>query len=86
MVKVKEVFLKELQGKHYTTEVAVVVEHEDGSVYLLGVDVYGYFPRPSQREIDKGWEPDYGVDHVESEAEYKVALAIVEALKGRILA
>lgn len=85
-MKIKEVFLRELEGKHYSTEVSVVVEDEKGEVYACGVEIYGYFPKPSYREYMKGWEPDMGMDHVETEAEYKIALAIVDALKGRVLA
>lgn len=84
-MKVKSIELKPLERKHYTTELNIFVEAEYGQEWRIGVDVYGYYPKPSQREIDAGWEPDMGFDHVETEAEHKIALAIVEALKEKTL-
>lgn len=37
--------------------------------------------KPSQRELDRGYNEDYGMDHVESDSSYQVALKILEALK-----
>ena len=84
-MKIKSVTLEPLRFKHYATEIIVEVYDEFGFPNDMCVSVSGYFPSPSQREIDKGWEPDYGMDHVETEAEYKIALAIVEALNGKVL-
>lgn len=84
-MKVKSVELKPLSSKHYSTEVSVYVEDAFGQEYVVSVEIYGYFPAPSQRELDRGWEIDYGMDHVETHAEYTIALAIVKALKGKTL-
>lgn len=84
-MKIVSVELKPLPSKHYHTEIDVTVEDASENRYKIGVDVYGYFPEPSQRELDNGWDIDYGMDHVETHAEYTIALAIVEALKGRCL-
>lgn len=83
-MKIKQVELKPLASKHYSTEISVYVEDALGQEYSLGIEVYGYFPAPSQRELDGGWDIDYGMDHVETHAEYEIALAIVEVLKGKI--
>lgn len=84
-MKVTNVELKPLETKHYMTQLNIFVEDEDGQEWRIGAEVYGYFPKPSQRELDTGWEPDYGMDHVETDAEHKIALAIVEALTGKTL-
>ena len=84
-MKIKSVSLEPLKFKHYATEILVEVYDEFGFPNDLYISISGYSPKASQREVDKGWEPDYGMDHVESEAGYKVALAIVEALNGKVL-
>lgn len=84
-MKIKDVILEPLESKHYLTEVVVYVEDAHGREWTVGVDIHGYYPNPSQREFDDGWEPDRGMDHVETEAEYKIALAVAEALKGKTL-
>lgn len=80
MMKVKSVELDELLGKHYSTEVHVEVE-VNGSYYNFLVEVSGYAPNPSRRELNKGWEPDYGMDHVESDVHLFLAETIVKALE-----
>lgn len=84
-MKIKSVELEPLELKHYTTKISIFVEGEGGQEWRIGAEVYGYSPKPSQREICAGWEPDHGMDHVETDAEHKIALAIVEALKGKVL-
>lgn len=85
-MKIKEVFLKELEGKHYSTEVCIFVDDFSGKIYPFRIDLCGYYPQPSFREYMSGWEPEMGMDHVENEAQYKIALAIVDALEGKVLA
>jgi len=80
-MKIKSVTLDPLQGKHYSTELVVEVYDEGGFPNDLFISICGYYPKPSQREIDKGWEPDDGMDHVETEAGYVLALIIKEALE-----
>lgn len=82
-MKVKKISIEPLESKHYSTNLVISVADEIGIIYDIGVEVYGYYPEASQRAVDKGWEPDWGMDHVESSAVYKIALAIEEALKER---
>lgn len=82
-MRIKSVELEPLARKHYTTDVRVCVEDAWGDDYIIGIKVCGYFPAPSQRELDKGWDIEDGMDHVETHAEHMIALAIVEALKER---
>lgn len=83
-MKIKSVTLEPLRGKHYHTEILVEVYDEWGMPNDIWINISGYYPSPSQREIDKGWEPDDGMDHVETQAEYGLALIIKEALEGRM--
>ena len=78
-MKVLEVYIRPLDSKHYATDVEVKIE-VDGKQYTLLVSIAGYAPNPSIREKFRGWEPDWGMDHVESEAHYMVAQSIASAL------
>lgn len=79
-MKIKSASLQPLRGKHYVTEVFVNVTDESGDYYTVRIDLAGYYPKPSQREIDNGWEPDEGMDHVEPEACHLIAEMIVDCL------
>lgn len=70
-----------LRQKHYSTDLIVTVGIE-GDQYEMGVSISGYAPNPSIREIKAGWEPDFGMDHVESEAHWRIAEVIHKALTG----
>jgi hypothetical protein len=67
-----EWFIEPLKGKYYGTEIT------------NGSDVIkvwtGYTGKVSQRELDEGWNEEYGFDHVESDKDYKLACIICEAL------
>jgi hypothetical protein len=76
-MKLGSVELGELPDKHYATE--VFAEVNDGT---FRIDICGYGPKPSKRELDNGWQMDYGMDHVESEEHLFLANLIVEALKN----
>lgn len=78
-MKIKSVSLKELTSKHYSTDICVVVE-VDGEDYHFTIQVSGYAPKASRREIAAGWEPDWGMDHVESELHLFLAETISEVL------
>ena len=78
-MKVIDVSLVHLQGKHYSTDVCVTVSVE-GREYNLLVSVAGYAPKASSREKERGWEPDWGMDHTESETHLSIAQTIVDAL------
>jgi hypothetical protein len=80
-MKIKSVTIEPLSGKHYGTEVFVKVFDQFGFSNDISISISGYYPAPSQREIDNGWEPDEGMDHVETEAEHVIALIIKEALE-----
>lgn len=82
-MKIKSVTLEPLRGKHYSTDLVVEVYDDFGFPNDIVITISGYYPSPSKREIDKGWEPDDGMDHVETQAEYALALIIKEALEGR---
>lgn len=69
---VKRVELKPLDSKYYSTELSV--EFVDGDT--VHIELSGYSPKPSLREIERGWEPECGMDHVESEKTYYVATLI----------
>ena len=73
--------LRPLLGKHYSTEVSLVV-NLDGHNYNLYIDISGYAPVASTREIARGWEPEDRMDHTESEAHYRIAKAICDCLNG----
>ena len=74
-----KVTLIPLEGKYYSTELLVEDENWEGSVYITVAGHPTWTPSP--REIENGWEPDYGMDHVEDHGTYNVALIIKEALE-----
>jgi len=82
-IEITAVELLPLERKHYATEVSVGLTI-NGEVYTFRADVCGYAPQASSRERDRGWEPDWGMDHTESEAHLFIANRIVKALKGGI--
>ena len=69
--------IEPLKGKHYSTKVSIQLPNGE----YIGVEVYGCNKNPSQREIDNGWEPDYGMDHVEGDKVYEVAIKIKALLE-----
>lgn len=79
-MKVVAANLRPLPGKFYSTEVNLVV-NVDGWNYNLFIDISGYAPVASTREIARGWDPEDGMDHTESEAHYRIAKAICACLK-----
>lgn len=80
-VKVTYSEVAPLGGKHYDTQVHVDVT-DNRVCYPFTISISGYHPQPSKREIDKGWEPDCGMDHVESEVHLLLAEVIKKALEG----
>jgi hypothetical protein len=78
-MKIERVELAPLEGKYYETSIYVDVSDETG-YYTFRVDITGYYPKPSQREVDNGWEPDYGMDHAEPKACHRIAEMIVDCL------
>jgi len=65
--------IKPLQGKYYGT--IVTDGHKEIKVWTIA-----YTGKVSEREIEAGWEEDYGFDHVESDVDYKIACIICDAL------
>jgi len=81
-MEVTGVKLEQLRGKHYSTDVSVWVWSEElGGELDFTVSISGYGPTPSYREILDGWEPEVGMDHVESKEHLFIAKVIMEALK-----
>lgn len=74
-MKIGKVEIQPLESKHYETCLIVEVDRRP-----FKVSICGYGPKPSQREIDNGWEPEYGMDHVESEEHLFLAHKIMGAL------
>lgn len=78
---VVDVEILPLRQKHYSTELVVTVD-VGGWQYDMRISITGYAPNPSTREIKAGWEPDFGMDHVESETHWQMAKVIQRALRG----
>lgn len=75
--KVTSVDLQPLESKHYSTEIDLSFDGFES----CGVQVFGRSRKPSARELDSGWDPEWGMDHVETEVVYEVARVIEQALK-----
>jgi hypothetical protein len=78
-MKVVDVNILPLESKHYSTDLSVDVD-VDGHIYTMLVSISGYAPRASIREVDRGWEPDWGMDHIESETHFALAHMIASSL------
>lgn len=76
-MKLESIEIKPLESKHYSTDIDVVFY--DGS--FCGVSVFGRGFYPSERELLNGWEPEDGLNHVETGVVYEVAQVIEKALK-----
>ena len=53
-MKVTKVELADLPCKHYSTDLYVTVENEEGEDYVFTVSISGYGPKPSYRELERG--------------------------------
>lgn len=80
-MKVISAEVEELPSKHYSTDVFVEVLVE-GLPCCFTISIGGYAPKASRREVERGWEPEWGMDHVESETHLALAEAIVSKLEG----
>lgn len=78
-IKIKNSHIKPLCDKHYTTDVQVTAEI-DGENYTMTIQISGYAPNASERAKELGWEPDWGMDHTESELHLYLAQKINETL------
>ena len=78
-MRITGVELQKLPSKHYSTDLLITV-NQGGENYDFTVSVSGYGPKPSHRETKRGWEPDWGMDHVESDIHLLLAHNIKEAL------
>jgi len=82
-MKIGRVKLKELPSKHYSTDIEVEVGgngwDEEGKMFRI--DICGSGTNPSCREYQKGYYPEDGMDHVESEEHYQLAMIILKALR-----
>lgn len=77
-MKVVDVSLKPLPNKHYSTDLTVTFDSGE----TFDVEISGYGSTPSQREVDNGWEPDFGMNHVESEGHLFLAQKIKETFSN----
>lgn len=75
-MKIDKVELEPLRSKWYSTKIEVVAEGK-----LFSIEVRGAGSSPSPREYENGYLPDEGMDHVESDEVYRMALVIMEALR-----
>jgi len=78
-MKIVDVNIRPLASKHYSTDLEVTVL-VDGNEYTIMVSIAGYTPHASHREKARGWEPDWGMDHTESETHLALAHLIAHAL------
>jgi|5_EtaG_2_1085323.scaffolds.fasta_scaffold00598_34 hypothetical protein len=78
-MKITKVTLEDLPNKHYKTKLTVSML-SGGYDYPMEVSIYGYGPSPSHRELQNGWKPDHGMDHVESSLHLFLAEAIYSKL------
>ena len=76
-MEVDSVELQPLPNKHYKTSLIVEVEGR-----TFKVSICGSGSKPSEREILALWQPDHGMDHVESEEHLFLAQKIMEALSN----
>ena len=67
--------LQPLKGKYYGS----VVQIGNGVVTVWGTERDDKSYTASQREIDKGWTPERGFDHVEVDGDYANARLIASA-------
>ena len=81
-MKITKIELVDLPIKHYSTDVLVTVENE-GEDYEFKISILGCGPKPSYRELERGWEPDWGMDHVESDIHLFLAQRLMESFWGR---
>lgn len=68
-----------LSGKYYGTKIVL----KNGESFHIWLQNNSLLSRVSEREIARGWSPDYGFDHVETEENYKIAKICAEALTER---
>jgi len=75
--------LKPLRSKYYSTELIVWVGRNswDKVGVPMRVSISGAGSCPSTREYERGYDPDEGMDHVESEEAYQLVKIIMEALR-----
>lgn len=64
-----------LPGKYYTTELS-------GDGYYIQINYFEYPFVPSERELEEGWGPEDGSDHVEHQKAYELAQKIEKFLNG----
>lgn len=74
-----EITLEPLEGKYYETVILVDLGNHRG----LRISIGGWGGEASEREKKNGWEPDYGMDHVETQDAYEVAKKIVKLLEDK---
>lgn len=83
-MRVTRVKLETLETKHYSTNVTVWLDGDgwttDGTPFSISISGYG--KKPSDRELEKGYDVYEGMNHVESEEHLAIARAILQQLNG----
>lgn len=71
-----------LSSKYYGTVIELSTPNQSNDAHEIVVWCPNHFAQPfaSEREIQNGWTPEDGHDHVESVQDYKIAQIICEAL------
>ena len=82
MVIIESVEVEPLPSKYYETELHVKARNGYCNS-TIRISISGYSYPPSVREVNRGWDAEHGMDHVEGEIQYKIALAIAEALEDK---
>jgi hypothetical protein len=72
------VILKDLEGKFYATEIEV--KHPRCKQPFIITIAGAGSKKPSIRELERGWTPDKGMDHVESELHLDLALLTIAGI------
>lgn len=84
-MKIEELRLEPLSSKHYSTDITVKTGNGwDKSGPTFTISLSGMGTKPSVREYEKGYGPDDGMNHVESEELYELATIILEALRKHL--
>jgi len=83
MIRVGHIQIEPLSSKHYSTNLSVEVGGNgwDKGGYRFTITISGVGTQPSIREYEKGYYEDDGMNHVESQEHYELAVVIMDALR-----
>jgi len=83
-MKTSKIEVLPLDSKYYSTEIRLKLNGNgwDFEGTDAGITIWADGDNPSIRELEKGYYSDDGMNHVETEEAYRLAMAIVKALKN----